>query len=44
MARPKVVAAKNLPGIGLHPNLEDATVPGVKEIEQGLLETLNEIP
>ncbi|MCB0392426.1 MAG: alpha-ketoacid dehydrogenase subunit beta, partial [Bdellovibrionales bacterium] len=44
LSRPKVLAAKNVPGIGLHPNLEDATVPGLKDIENCVLETLTEIP
>jgi 2-oxoisovalerate dehydrogenase E1 component beta subunit len=35
-ARPRVLAGKNLPGIGLHPNLENVSVPGFEEI---LLET-----
>lgn len=44
LARPKVIAAKNLPGIGLHPNLEDATVPQKNEIKNAVVEMLNEIP
>lgn len=44
LARPKVVAAKNLPGIGLHPNLEDATVPQKHDIEKAILEAVSEIP
>lgn len=43
-ARPRVLAAKNLPGIGLHPNLEDATVPQVSDIQRELLELLEEAP
>src|SRR5690606_29724699 len=31
-APPRVLAAKNVPGIGLHPNLEENTVPGSEEI------------
>ena len=31
-APPRVLAGKNLPGIGLHPNLEDASVPQKHEI------------
>ncbi len=44
LARPRVIAAKNVPGIGLHPNLEDATVPQKSEIKNTLLEIINEIP
>lgn len=32
MAPPRVLAAKNIPGIGLHPNLEENTVPNKEEI------------
>ena len=31
-AAPRVLAGKNIPGIGLHPNLEDASVPQKYEI------------
>ena len=44
LARPKVVAGKNLPGIGLHPKLEDASVPMLEEVRYELLELLNEVP
>lgn len=44
LARPQVMAAKNIPGIGLHPNLEDATVPQKVEIKNTVLEIINEIP
>lgn len=44
LARPRIVASKNLPGIGLHPNLEDATVPGIKDIKQAAQEVLEEAP
>lgn len=43
-ARPKVHAGKNIPGIGLHPNLEEATVPHKPDIRQAVLEVLNDIP
>lgn len=43
-ARPRVLAGKNLPGIGLHPNLEDASVPGLSEIEHELRELIQEEP
>ncbi|RYZ63380.1 MAG: alpha-ketoacid dehydrogenase subunit beta, partial [Proteobacteria bacterium] len=32
MARPRVLAGKQLPGIGLHPNLEEASVPHLEDI------------
>lgn len=44
LARPKVIAGKNLPGIGLHPNLEDASVPQIADIEAGILDVLEEAP
>ncbi len=44
MARPRVLAGKHLPGIGLHANLEDASVPQKHEIEQNLRELLAEVP
>jgi 2-oxoisovalerate dehydrogenase E1 component beta subunit len=43
-AAPRVLAGKHLPGIGLHPHLEDASVPQKKEIEQSLRELLAETP
>ncbi len=43
-AKPRVLAGKNLPGIGLHPNLEDASVPQKSEIKNELLELLAEEP
>jgi len=39
-APPKVLAGKNVPGIGLHPNLEEATVPYEDEIEKEINEVL----
>ncbi|GIL16414.1 MAG: 2-oxoisovalerate dehydrogenase subunit beta [Oligoflexia bacterium] len=44
LARPRVLAGKNVPGIGLHPNLEDATVPQKHEIERDIREILAEVP
>jgi 2-oxoisovalerate dehydrogenase E1 component beta subunit len=44
LARPRVLAGKNIPGIGLHPNLEDATVPQKHDIEREIREILAEIP
>lgn len=32
LAKPRVLAGKNIPGIGLHPNYEDASVPQYHEI------------
>jgi 2-oxoisovalerate dehydrogenase E1 component beta subunit len=43
-ARPKVHAGKNVPGIGLHPNLEEASVPHKHDIEEAIREVLNDIP
>lgn len=44
LAKPRVLAGKNLPGIGLHPNLEDASVPQKHEIEHLVREILTEVP
>jgi 2-oxoisovalerate dehydrogenase E1 component beta subunit len=43
-ARPRVLAGKNLPGIGLHPNLEEASVPHLEDIVQELELVLSEVP
>ena len=42
LARPQVLAGKNLPGIGLHPNLEDASVPQKHEIAQAIEQIIAE--
>ncbi len=44
MARPRVLAGKNLPGIGLHANLEENSVPQERDIERELSELLEEVP
>lgn len=44
MARPRVLAGKNLPGIGLHPNLEENTVPEKEHILHEIRELLAEQP
>ena len=44
MARPRVLAGKNLPGIGLHPNLEKNSVPQLHDIETAAREVLAEVP
>jgi 2-oxoisovalerate dehydrogenase E1 component beta subunit len=43
-APPKVVAGKNVPGIGLHPNLEEASVPYEDEIKEAIDEILKVVP
>ncbi len=43
-APPRVLAGKNLPGIGLHPNLEQATVPQATDIVSALRDLLAETP
>lgn len=43
-ARPRVLAGKHLPGIGLHANLEDASVPQAHEIEELVREIVAEVP
>ncbi|MFN8944342.1 MAG: alpha-ketoacid dehydrogenase subunit beta [Pseudobdellovibrionaceae bacterium] len=44
LARPQVLAGKNVPGIGLHPNLEDASVPQKYEIFDAIRSILDEVP
>ncbi|MBX9765985.1 MAG: alpha-ketoacid dehydrogenase subunit beta, partial [Bdellovibrionales bacterium] len=44
LARPQVLAGKNLPGIGLHPNLEDNSVPQKADIARLARETILEVP
>lgn len=43
-APPRVLAGKNLPGIGLHPNLEDNSVPQTHEIENAVRELIAQVP
>lgn len=44
LARPRVLAGKNLPGIGLNQRLEDASVPNYKEILDEVRLVLKEVP
>ncbi len=44
LSRPQVVAGKNLPGIGLHNNLEEASVPQKHEIVEIIRASLAEAP
>lgn len=44
LARPRVLAGKNIPGIGLHAHLEEASVPHKPEIREAILEILSEVP
>ncbi len=44
MARPRVLAGKNVPGIGLHPNLEENSVPQTRDILITIREILEEVP
>lgn len=44
LARPKVIAGKNVPGIGLHPHLEDASVPQKHDIAAAIKEVCAEVP
>lgn len=44
LARPQVLAGKNLPGIGLHPHLEDASVPQKNEIIDAIKSICAEVP
>ena len=43
-APPRVLAGKNLPGIGLHQDLEKKSVPQVEDIRREVLELLKEQP
>ncbi len=43
-ARPRVLAGKNLPGIGLHHNLEDTSVPQKADISKEIRDILSEEP
>lgn len=44
MARPRVLAGKNVPGVGLYPGLEEATVPYAHQIKEELDQLLKEVP
>lgn len=44
LARPRILAGKNIPGVGLHPNLEEATVPQYHDIMREVQELLDEAP
>ena len=44
MAPARVLAGTNVPGIGLHPNLENASVPQKNDILKEIRELLNEQP
>ena len=43
-AAPKVLAGKNLPGIGLHPNLEDNSVPQGHDVEREIRALIAQVP
>jgi len=44
LARPRVIAGKHVPGIGLHPHLEDASVPQKHEIYEAIKDICAEVP
>jgi 2-oxoisovalerate dehydrogenase E1 component beta subunit len=44
VCRPQLLAGKHIPGIGLHPNLEDASVPQGFEIAQAVRQMMAEVP
>lgn len=44
LARPQVLAGKNVPGIGLHPHLEEASVPQKHDIEIAIRQICAEVP
>jgi 2-oxoisovalerate dehydrogenase E1 component beta subunit len=43
-APPRVLAGKQLPGIGLHPNLEEHSVPQQSDIVTEIRELASQIP
>ncbi len=43
-APPRVLAGKNLPGIGLHPNLEEHSVPQLSDIAAAMRQVAAEVP
>lgn len=43
-ARPRVLAGLNLPGIGLHANLEESTVPQTHNVKEAALDIISEVP
>lgn len=44
LVRPRVIAGKSLPGIGLHQDLEEVSIPQKHEIENTIIEMINEVP
>lgn len=40
----KVIAGKNIPGVGLHPNFEENTLPSLERIERGVRELIQTHP
>jgi 2-oxoisovalerate dehydrogenase E1 component beta subunit len=44
LARPRVLAGKNVPGIGLHPNLEENSVPQLEDVIHEIRELVAEVP
>ena len=44
LAKPRILASQNVPGVGLHENLEDATIPNVEDIKRELEQLLAEVP
>ncbi len=43
-ARPRVLAGRQVPGIGLQPNLEEASVPQLEDVMHEVRELLSEVP
>lgn len=43
-APPKVIAGKNIPGVGLHPHFEENTLPSFKRIEEEVRQLLQAQP
>ena len=43
-APPRVIAGKNIPGVGLHPHFEEDTLPSTERIERGVRELIQAQP
>ncbi len=43
-APPRVIAGKNIPGVGLHPHFEEDTLPSIERIERGVRELIQAQP
>lgn len=44
LAKPRVLAGKNIPGIGLYAELEENSVPQLNDMKEAVLDVFNEVP